>query len=84
MTPDFEKVAFELAIGQISDIMETEYGFHIIKVTGHKDAGMMSFDLAKDQIIAQLTDNQQRELTEKYLESLKAEADIVYPPENEI
>lgn len=82
MTPDFEEVAFGLAVGQISDVVETEYGFHIIKVTGHKDAGMVAFDLAKDQIIAQLTQNQQRELTSKYIESLKAEADVVYPPGN--
>lgn len=82
MTPDFEKAAFGLAVGQISDIVETEYGFHIIKVTGHKDAGVMSFDQAKDQIIAKLTDDKKRELTSKYIESLKAEADIVYPPSN--
>lgn len=83
-TPPFEKVAFELAIGQISDIVETEYGYHIIKATGHKDAGIIPFDEVKDNIINQLTETKQQELTSAYIDSLKAEADIVYSPGNEI
>jgi len=83
-TDEFDKAAFKLAIGQISDIVETEYGFHIIKVTGHKDAGMTPFETVKDRIITMLTDNKKSELTNQYIESLKAEADIVYPPDSGI
>ncbi len=78
MTPSFEKASFELKVGQISDIVETEYGYHIIKVTDHKDAGIVSFDEAKDKIVEQLKRNKQLELTNEYIESLKAEANIVY------
>ncbi len=79
MMPSFEKAAFELEVGQISDIVETKYGYHIIKVTDHKDAGIISFEEAKDKIIGQLTQSKQLELTKEYIESLKAEANIVYP-----
>jgi len=78
-TPAFENAAFELGIGQISEIVETEYGYHIIKVTEHKDASMTSFEQAKDGIITQLTQAKQTELAEEYIESLKAGAKIVYP-----
>ncbi len=83
MTPVFEEAAFKLEVGQVSDIVETEYGYHIIKVTDHKDAGIVSFDEAKDKIIEQLKRNKQLELRNEYIESLKAEADIVYASEDQ-
>ena len=83
MVPPFDKVAFELEVGKVSDIVETRFGYHIIKVTDHKDAGTTSFEQAKDNIIKQLTQKKQSELSKKYIDSLKAEADIVYPPGKE-
>lgn len=34
MVPSFEKVAFELEVGELSDIVETPFGFHLILRTG--------------------------------------------------
>jgi peptidyl-prolyl cis-trans isomerase C len=78
-TPQFEKAAFELEIGQISDIVETEYGCHIIKAMERKDASVVSFEQAKDDIIKELTEKKQLEFAEKYISSLKAQAKIVFP-----
>ncbi len=78
-TPAFEKVAFELQVGQISDVVETEYGFHIIKATDHEDPTDVTFEQAKEKIIEQLTAEKQSEFADEYLKKLIAEAKIVYP-----
>lgn len=83
MVPPFDKAAFELEVGKISDIVETKFGYHIIKATDHKDAGVTSFEQAKDGVIQQLTQKKQRDFAMQYIESLKAKANIVYPPGKE-
>ena len=83
MVPPFEKAAFELKAGEVSDVVETSYGFHIIKATGRKEAGVTLFDQVKEDIIRQLTQTKQTEFAKQYIESLKTEAKIVYPPGKE-
>jgi len=83
MAAPFEKAAFALEVGEVSDIVETRFGYHIIKVTDHKDASTTSFEQAKNNLIRQLTRKKQSELANNYIESLKAAANIVYPPGKE-
>jgi len=79
MVAPFEKAAFELKPGQLSDIVETQYGYHIIKVTDRKDAGGIPFEQTKDDIINRLMQKKQFEFIRKYIQSLKDKADIAYP-----
>jgi len=83
MVPAFEKVAFELQPGQVSDVVETRFGYHIIKATDRKDASLTSFEEVKDDIINKLENNKKGDIAAEYIESLKAEANIVYPPGKE-
>ena len=48
--PEFEKTAFSLDKGKISDIVKTQYGFHIIKVLDKETAHTKPFEEVKDSI----------------------------------
>jgi peptidyl-prolyl cis-trans isomerase D len=48
--PEFEKAAFSLPKGEISDLIRTQYGFHIIKVLDKETAHTKPFDEVKDSI----------------------------------
>jgi peptidyl-prolyl cis-trans isomerase D len=52
--PEFEKTAFSLPKGSISDVVKTQYGFHIIKVLDKETAHTKTFDEVKDSIKAPL------------------------------
>lgn len=52
--PAFEAAAFSLPVNQLSGIVKTEYGFHILQVTAKEPAHLKTFDEVKDQIADQL------------------------------
>ncbi len=54
MVPEFENAAFGMQPGQISDLVKTQYGFHIIKVVDKKPGTTRSLDEVRQQITDQL------------------------------
>jgi peptidyl-prolyl cis-trans isomerase D len=52
--PEFEKTAFSLENGQISDLVKTQYGFHIIKVVENESAHTKPFEEVRDSLRAPL------------------------------
>lgn len=67
MTPEFEEAALSLKVDEISQPVETDYGFHIIQVTGKTEATEANLENSKEQIKETLFDEA---LNTKYAEWL--------------
>lgn len=76
MVKAFENVAFSMKIGDISDIVETQFGLHIIKVTDKRPAGLEPFEEAKEKIMVFLKDDKADKKLHEYLDGLKSKAKI--------
>lgn len=75
MVKPFEDVAFRLKAGEISDIVETDFGFHIIKVTGVEPAQAKPFAEVKDEIGAEL---RRQAAQKKFAEAAEIFTNTVY------
>ena len=76
MVPEFADAAFKMKVGDVSDPVKTQYGFHIIKVTDKKDARTVPFDEAKEKILSYLKDTKKREAVTALLASVRDKADV--------
>lgn len=75
---EFEKVAFSLKEGETSGIVETIYGFHIIKVVEKRNKRKPDFETIKEDLLQYLTRKNAEKYYEDYIESLKKTANIQY------
>ena len=76
MVPEFEKVAFALKPGEISDVVKTQYGYHIITVIDRKEGEPKPFDQVKEQIRATLRNRALQDQVQGHFEQLKKDADL--------
>jgi peptidyl-prolyl cis-trans isomerase C len=76
--PDFERVVFSLKPDEMSDVVETDLGFHIIKKTGEETLPPKKFDDVKAQIGNMLSLKRQNEVVTNFIDSLMALATITY------
>ena len=72
--PEFEKAAFSLPKGQMSDLVKSSYGFHIIRVDDKQDAHMKTLDEVKGEIEPILKQQKVQEAAQKQAEELLAQA----------
>ena len=76
--PEFENAAFVLEVGKVSDVVETTYGYHILKVIEKKVSYVQTYEEVKDTIKSYLLSNKQMEEWQKFIYSLVDASKVVY------
>ena len=79
MVPAFEQAAFSQEVGTVGEVVETQFGYHLIKVTERSEPGITPLDEVKDQLVTFLNNRKQQQVVQEYVESLKENANISFP-----
>jgi peptidyl-prolyl cis-trans isomerase C len=76
MAKPFEEAAFALKVGDVSDIVETRFGYHLIKVTDRRDEGLLPFAEVEAQIGQYLKQQQTPPAIQEHIQNLRQTASV--------
>ena len=76
MVPEFDSVAFKLKVGEVSDIVQSRFGFHIIKLLEKKEGKQKSVEESKPEIEKKLLGQKRKDKFDTLVADLKAKAKI--------
>lgn len=77
--PEFEEAVKKLKIGEVSGVIESMYGYHLIKLTEKKEPRQLPYEEVKDKIRTQQIEKEKKQLFDAWMAGLRAKAKIVYP-----
>ena len=72
MVPEFDKAAFSLKVGEISDPVKTTYGYHILQVLAHDQPQLKPFDEVKAQLAVEYKKQRINDLTQQMSDKVQA------------
>ncbi|HDP98204.1 MAG TPA: hypothetical protein ENN22_03355 [bacterium] len=70
MVEPFDRAAFSLPVGEISDIVETQYGYHILKVLDRKK-DTRPYDQVRSELLKEVKNQKRKEVVPNFIEELK-------------
>jgi len=76
MVPEFSNAAFALKTGEISDVVTSQFGYHIIKVTDRKPAGTVPLQEVNDRVKQFLTEQKKQQQAQAFIAQLREKAKI--------
>lgn len=76
LIPEFEEACFPLEVGEVSDIVKTQFGHHVIMLTDKKSPEVQEFSDVKDLIKKEQEREQKKQLLEEMMNKLRREAKI--------
>jgi len=82
MVPEFENAAASLKPGEVSEPVQTRFGYHIIKLTDIKQGTRASFEQSAESIHRQLLGEKRKKLFDTYVDKLKSDLKVVKNEEN--
>jgi parvulin-like peptidyl-prolyl isomerase len=76
MVPDFEKALFALQPGEVSDVVKTQFGYHIIKAFDQKDASTQAFGDVVQELRDMLWNKGKNDRIGEVVDALREKAEI--------
>ena len=76
MVPEFEEAAYGLEVGELSEPVRTQFGWHLILLHEKIPAKITAFDDIKEKVIEYLTERKKDKVFEDFLDGMKAQASI--------
>jgi len=76
MVPPFEEAAFNMKSGEVSDIVKTQFGYHLIKVADKKPESTIPFDEIKERLGQYLKQEKVQKEVREFVDKLRKEAKV--------